>query len=433
MKSPVKIIILFCYLTYLASAIWGCINLKEGLKLQNLAPDDSYVIPAIDTLDKYFKVDYGPKVQLVFTETLDYSDATVRSNVFQQLQSFRDSSFFYSDDLYFEASQFLYYLQETSQPVPDNMTSFIRILETEFLIIPQYNKFTLDLKFNEDQTKIIASRFLIQARKTVTTSDERYLMEESRSLAKKGMYEMTSYYMLYIFFDQYIVILGNTLQNLGIAIACMLGVALILLPSLITTLWVTLSVVSITVGVIGFMTIWQVNLDSVSMINLIMCIGFSVDFSAHISYHFCISKEKTGNAKAIDALANLGTPITQGALSTIFGVVVLATSNSYILRTFFKIMFLVMVFGFMHAMFILPVVLSLIGPQTQCKIGRNDNKREETMKGDINEKPQIEPPEKAYYVNHGYYKDRSLTRGNSTIYSGMGNGPPYISTIDIRT
>ena len=32
------------------------------------------------------------------------------------------------------------------------------------------------------------------------------------------------------------------------------------------------------VGVIGYMTWWGVRLDGVALINLIMCIGFSVDF-----------------------------------------------------------------------------------------------------------------------------------------------------------
>lgn len=36
----------------------------------------------------------------------------------------------------------------------------------------------------------------------------------------------------------------------------------------------------------GYMTWWGVRLDGVALINLIMCIGFSVDFSAHICYHY---------------------------------------------------------------------------------------------------------------------------------------------------
>lgn len=35
---------------------------------------------------------------------------------------------------------------------------------------------------------------------------------------------------------------------------------------------------------IGYMTLWAVNLDAISMITIIMSIGFAVDLTAHISY-----------------------------------------------------------------------------------------------------------------------------------------------------
>jgi multidrug efflux pump subunit AcrB len=40
------------------------------------------------------------------------------------------------------------------------------------------------------------------------------------------------------------------------------------------------SIISINCGVFGYMTFWGVNLDAVSMISIIMSIGFAVDLSA---------------------------------------------------------------------------------------------------------------------------------------------------------
>ena len=55
----------------------------------------------------------------------------------------------------------------------------------------------------------------------------------------------------------------------------MMVISLIFIPNPLCSLWVAFSIISIEAGVIGLMTLWGVRLDSISMINLIMCIGFS--------------------------------------------------------------------------------------------------------------------------------------------------------------
>lgn len=110
------------------------------------------------------------------------------------------------------------------------------------------------------------------------------------------------------------------------------------------------------------MALWHVNLDSISMINLIMCIGFSVDFTAHICYAYMSSTSKRPEERVKECLYALGLPIFQGAVSTILGMVGLLLADSYIFSVFFKMVFLVVFFGAMHGLFLLPVLLSLFGP-----------------------------------------------------------------------
>lgn len=56
------------------------------------------------------------------------------------------------------------------------------------------------------------------------------------------------------------------------------------------------------------------------MITIIMSIGFSVDYSAHITYGYVISQEKLPSDKIRSALGALGWPLTQGAISSILAV-----------------------------------------------------------------------------------------------------------------
>lgn len=139
----------------------------------------------------------------------------------------------------------------------------------------------------------------------------------------------------------------------------MMIITFLFIPNFSSSIWVAFSIVSIEFGVIGYMALWNVNLDSISMVNLIMCVGFSVDFTAHICYAYMSSDKGNCEEKTKESLYSLGLPIIQGACSTILGVGALLFVGSYIFLVFFKIIFLVTFFGAMHGILLLPVLLSL--------------------------------------------------------------------------
>lgn len=153
----------------------------------------------------------------------------------------------------------------------------------------------------------------------------------------------------------------------------MMIVSFIFIPNVLCSIWVAFSIISIETGVVGYMALWSVNLDSISMINLIMCIGFSVDFTAHICYAYMSSKAERPSERVRECLYALGLPIFQGAVSTILGMVALLLADNYIFSVFFKMVFLVVFFGAMHGILLLPVLLSLFGPGS-CT---NHDKKEE--------------------------------------------------------
>lgn len=57
---------------------------------------------------------------------------------------------------------------------------------------------------------------------------------------------------------------------------------------------VVVSILSISCGTVGYLHLWGVNLDAVSLISMLMSIGFSVDYSAHICYHFFTHTDEEG-------------------------------------------------------------------------------------------------------------------------------------------
>lgn len=162
--------------------------------------------------------------------------------------------------------------------------------------------------------------------------------------------------------------------------ACMIGISLLLIPHPICAIWVTFAILSIDVGVIGFMTLWGLNMDTISMITIIMSIGFSVDFSAHIAYAYVVNMHEEPDDRVRKALGNLGWPVLQGGIATILGVIFLANLNSYMVVSFFKTVFLVIVFGLAHGLIFLPVLLNLLMPKHFC-IGAPTNHVQPTQNG----------------------------------------------------
>ena len=107
------------------------------------------------------------------------------------------------------------------------------------------------------------------------------------------------YNQAFIYFGQYSAILENTVENVTVASTAMFIVSLLLIPHLLCSLCITFAIASVIVGVMRFMDFWNVNLDCIAMINFVICIGFSFDFSGHISYAFVSSSEPSETEKPL--------------------------------------------------------------------------------------------------------------------------------------
>lgn len=101
------------------------------------------------------------------------------------------------------------------------------------------------------------------------------------------------------------------------------------------------------------------------MVNLITCVGLSVEFTAH----FCISMftlKGTQSEKLKTSLENTGSSVFIGiGLTKFVGVVVLALAKSTLFRLYYFRMYLGIVFlGLFNGLVLLPVLLYKWGPKT---------------------------------------------------------------------
>jgi len=353
--KPTQIVICVLFVIYLGFSIWGTTGFKEGLDIRDLVGSDSYYYDFYDTDQTSFS--QSLTVSLIIQNVVDYKLQSTFDQINSLVSNVRNDSQILDDFLLSWVHSY-----RTSTAYNDSSdAAFIGGLQG-FLANTSGNVFINDIVIDITSNSITASRLHILTSSITSSVDQADMMVRIRDIVASSPLNVFAYAPAFVFFEQYVQIVPQTLQTLGICVGVVFVVTAIFMPLPLVILLVTMTVVMIMIGVIGFMHFWGLTLSSVTMIHIIMCVGFCVDFSTHICHAF-VQADGARNVRVSQALDMAGGPIFNGAISTIIGVLMLAFSSSYIFFSFFKVMFLVMVFGLIHSIFLLPVILAYIGPQ----------------------------------------------------------------------
>lgn len=159
------------------------------------------------------------------------------------------------------------------------------------------------------------------------------------------------------------IIDAELLRNISLALICVMFCTVLLVMNLNVCFWIFSCVILTLVNVCGLMYKWGLTIDMVSCIALQLAVGLCVDYAAHIGHTFLVTSGSDKSERAIEAVLHIGSAVIYGGGSTLLGVAMLSLSEAYTFKAFFKIFLLVILYGLFHGLVLLPVILSLIGPQ----------------------------------------------------------------------
>lgn len=137
------------------------------------------------------------------------------------------------------------------------------------------------------------------------------------------------YSIHFVFFDQYATIQSTAQAVLFLAIAVVFGLVSIVLGSWRTGAVVAATVAMSTLNVVGLMGFFDISLNAVSLVNLVISVGIAVEFCSHIARAFMGSLEgglpfshpagkKERDERAWAALSDVGSSVSETGSSISF-------------------------------------------------------------------------------------------------------------------
>ena len=170
---------------------------------------------------------------------------------------------------------------------------------------------------------------------------------------------------------------------------CIFITTLVTLGSWRGSLLVMMCVLLTCTDVAGFMHWWGLTIDMSSMNVLIISVGLCVDFCAHIVHGF-LTGHGSKDERVLYVMENIAPAVLNGGFSTLLALSLLVTSKSHVAMSFFKIFFMICVFGLFHGLILLPTVLCMVGPSDEQMVKQKKKKVENGQ----TQTPILKPPKK---------------------------------------
>ncbi|CAJ0966241.1 unnamed protein product [Ranitomeya imitator] len=355
-NTYVKPFVVLFYLVYISFALMGYLQVNEGSDLSNIVATETRTITYTSIQQKYFS-NYSPVIGFYIYESIEYWNTSVQEDVLEYTKGFVRISWFES---------YLSYLRKLNMSTGLPKKNFTDILRYSFLKNPRYAHFYEDIiipkKYN-NEVDVVASRMFLIAKTMETNREELYdLLETLRKLSLTSKVKFIVFNPSFVYMDRYASSVGAPLQNSCISALFLLFFSAFLVASSIINIWITLTVASVEFGVIGFMTLWKVELDCISVLCLIYGINYTIDNCAPLISTFILGKEFTRTKWVKNSLEVHGVAILQGYLCYMVGLFPLAAVPSNLTRTLFRCLFLIAFVTLFHCFAILPVMLTFVPP-----------------------------------------------------------------------
>ncbi|VWU49156.1 lipid/sterol:H+ symporter, putative [Hepatocystis sp. ex Piliocolobus tephrosceles] len=390
-----KIVVYIIFLITIILSLYGCTKMKKGIKYDKAFPSDSYVrlffkarlehYPQLgdmiqvfffdkDFLKKYQKLKHTDNIN---TSSILYSDKTDRemmnnpklnrnipwhdSNIHNHIINMQ-KALEKQEFMTMSANGFDYFLKNKANKLKNDETIFYNTL-VDWL----QNDYIGNLFFNDFiflNKKLIAWKLSYFQTNIDDSEISSKWLKTCKEIMKIEDYnlQLLCFHTSALFNETDEAIIEVTLKNLGITIVTILIVTAYVIKGYNSCIIIAITIFLIDLCIFGFMCLCGITMNIISMVILVLSVGFSIDHTSHIVQAFTHSMGRTRDEKMKESLHLILGPVLHSGLSTWCVISTLFFSNKDFTVIFFQTLSLVLFFSVALSSVLLPVILSSFGP-----------------------------------------------------------------------
>ncbi|KAE9420365.1 hypothetical protein Angca_009636 [Angiostrongylus cantonensis] len=358
-KARIILAVLMC--GYYYANVIGILQLRTVISIEKMSLPDSYLQEFQVQFEASFKL--MQPVSVFIMNPGDMRNPRRLRTIKQIIREFENATFSYGSESTFSwippYEEFLSFYGETEEFTYKELPVFLQ--SATYFYMSTFVKYNETACFEDSPECITAFFFVTNFHGHIKYHELIPAVKDWRRIAAKYPdYQIYAYSEHSPFIDQTMAIDATVWGSMATALLCTAVACFVFIPSMACIITACFSVLSVTVGILGLLSLWGVDLDPISMTALLMAVGFSVDFTSHIAYHFYKSKQKDPALRIEETLLYIGWPVLQVGLSTIIAILPLALKPSYLVMVFFKTIVTVCSLGMFHGLVVMPAILTAI-------------------------------------------------------------------------
>lgn len=356
----------------LAAGIYGVTQATEGFDVLDLAPDDHYARDYTELAREYeveISTQYVPLG--IYTLDVDYPDVAVQAQM-QATDALMEEQQFSEGPVDSWLTSFATWAANTTEysanvgtsggyPVYEDRDTFYTAL-TAFTDDADNVRFVSNIVYDDDG-EIEISRSELFLVDLVDTTNNVDALHDTRDVADQSTLDPQpfGFSTVFLFTEQYLVLYDELIMNFVLALVAVAVLSVFVLGKIAIVALICFTVVIIDVDLLGFVYHWGLDVNSITVIELIMAVGLVVDYMVHIVHYFLHQDSNIAkDLRIADALGEIGPSVMVGAATTFIGIMPLAFASNAVFRVFFRMFLIIISFGFYHGVVFIPVALSLM-------------------------------------------------------------------------